>query len=301
MNKNDGWLKTSTERLSRDVRAKLTVGITPKNAEAHCMDTENPDPALTLWQRTATTICADGDTVTGAAILPKSFKGNADIPRVKGWRKVLQQIAISTRCRDTGFVFDLLLDIEFQHHQSTNGRWNTSLKRYERFAVRSVEDWCKSGINDRKERAEAAPRVSPRTFRNIKDKLVEAGLIVAEVHLWQGDNHLWIKPSEELSRMLFEPGYWQAEKAAPGQPAKAGKLKPRGLSAMRAKIAADNHDLYRKAISQQLDNLDEKMRWVVWDRLTKPQHLTGEHYSKPYAAKNSHRWKNLHQVLGFEK
>ncbi|RKE84906.1 hypothetical protein DFO46_1685 [Rhizobium sp. AG855] len=89
MNKNDGWLKASTDRLTPMVRAKIVAGATPANAEAHVKDTDNPDPSLTIWQRTSTTVVAEHDTGTGAAVLPKNIVGHDSIPRVARWRKIL--------------------------------------------------------------------------------------------------------------------------------------------------------------------------------------------------------------------
>lgn len=300
MTKIDSWLTVSSGRLAPRVKAEIiahVAGVTAKNADQHLKDTQEPDPALTLWQRTSTTIVQTHDALSGAAVLPKGIVADADIPRVAGWRKILTQLAKATRCRDTEFVMDFLRDVEFQHHQSSNGRWNPDLARWERYAVRSVADWRKSGIFGA-ERKNAKGRVSESTLHRVKDKLIEAGLIVAEAHLWQGDNHLWIKPTEKLSRILFEPGYWQSLQPASAPKSKSAKLKPRGLSAKHAQIDAEHHELYRKAITHQLNHLDQKMRWIVWERLTRPYAITEAIIKQPYAPKNSHRWKQLYEALG---
>jgi hypothetical protein len=205
MNKCDGWLVATTRALRPEAKARVVAGFSEKTADAYLHDFEHPDPSLTAWQRTSTTNVADDvNPRTSAAILPKALIGDDHLPRVPGWRKVLAKIAKDTGCRDRAFVRDLLIDIEFQHHRSTNGRWNSSLKRFERYAVRSVDDWCLSGINNPDERKAASPRVGKRTFHRIKDRLSAMGLIDASSHLWQGKTCLWIRPTEALSRILFD-------------------------------------------------------------------------------------------------
>ncbi|KQS64527.1 hypothetical protein ASG39_11270 [Rhizobium sp. Leaf371] len=302
MYKIDGWLAASTQKARPKYRSEINrdrlVGMTEANAEAHLKDLISPDTKLRLWHRTSTTLVAAHETPTKAAILPKSLAAHSDLPRVEGWKKILMQIAKETGCRDVAFVADFLLDIEFQHHQSTNGRWNSELERWERYAVRSVEDWCKSGINNAKERRDAPKRVSERTLRNIKTKLEAAGLIDARTHLWNGDNHLWIKPSDKLSRMLFEEGHSQSTQQSPEPAPKVKKLRPRGMSAKHAKVEEENRELYRQAITGQLNGLDKKMLWLVWDRLTKPYAITDNIMKAPYAADGSSRRKRLYAALG---
>jgi hypothetical protein len=183
----------------------VVAGFSEKTAAAYLHDFEHPDPSLTPWQRSSTTNVADDvNPRTNAAILPKAIVGDDHLPRAPGWRKILMAIAKESGCRDKAFVRDLLMDIEFQHHRSTNGRWNPAINRFERYAVRSVDDWCLSGINNAEERKTASPRVGKRTFHRIKDRLIDMGLIDASSHLWQGKTCLWIRPTEALSRSLFE-------------------------------------------------------------------------------------------------
>lgn len=205
MNLIDGWLSASTRAHRNEARAKVVTGFSDKTANAYLHDFRHPDPKLTVWQRTCTTNVADDHNHrTNAAILPKALVGDDDLPRASGWRNTLREIAKDTGSRDAAFVRDLLLDIEFQHHRSTNGRWNAKLERYERYAVRSVDDWCKSGINNPAQREAAAPRVGKRTFHRIKDRLTDMGLIDASSHLWNGRTYLWIRPTEDLSRRIFD-------------------------------------------------------------------------------------------------
>lgn len=207
MSKIENWLERTTERLRPEAKARVLTGFSEASADAYLREFENPDPALAVWYRTSSTAVSDDvNPRTNAAILPKALVAHNDLPRAPQWRKTLLDCAKASGCRDRAFVRDLLLDIEFQHHQSTNGRWNPALKRWERYAVRSVDDWCKSGINNAIDRETAAPVVPKRTFHRIKDRLIEMGLIDARSHLWQGRTCLWIRPTDALSRALFEGG-----------------------------------------------------------------------------------------------
>ncbi|WP_332712654.1 hypothetical protein [Pelagibacterium mangrovi] len=260
-------------------------------------ETDEQLAALPVWQRTSTAANALEVSSTGAAILPKSPWGHDALPRVPGWQNILKAIGWDK----TGFVADLLHDIEFQHHQSTNGRWNEDLQRWERWGVRSVNDWCKSGIHHGK--AQAPARVCAKTFDKYKNRLVAMGLIVAEARKWQGPNHLWIKPTEQLSRIVFEPGYWEQvrEQLVPAKPAKAkpAAKKPRGLSAKHKEIEADLRALYLSTIKGDYLSLDKPARWAIWDRLTKPIPIgKGHHHKKPYAATGSYQWKQIYHGLG---
>ena len=67
--------------------------------------------------------------------------------------------------------------------------------------------------------------LSRSSFFRIKDRLLDMGLIAAESHLRRDPDYplkakfnadqseevtaLWIKPTDELSRIVFEPGYWK--------------------------------------------------------------------------------------------
>jgi hypothetical protein len=91
---------------------------------------------------------------------------------------------------------------------------------------------------------------SDRHFVRHKDRLIALGLIQAESHFrvdpshnikvglkaeghWKGPigapviTALWVKPTEELSRIIFEPGYW--EKVRAKYAIVPTKKKPRGM------------------------------------------------------------------------
>jgi hypothetical protein len=74
--------------------------------------------------------------------------------------------------------------------------------------------------------------VSRRTFATIKDRLIEMGLIDAHSHLWNEKTHLWIKPTEQLSRIVFEPGYWETVRDL--YAFVPVKKKPRGIHVKKA-------------------------------------------------------------------
>jgi hypothetical protein len=271
--------------------------------------------SLPVWHRTATTRSALHVSPTGAAILPKSIVGHAVLPHVPEWKKILRQIGLAhgdasrnakgLRCP----VADFLYDIELWHHQSTNGRWNTKFSRWERFGVRSVEDWRYGKKVLTKDKKFYEP-VAERTFHRMKKRLIDLGLIEAHSHLWQGRTHLWIKPTDELSRMLFEPGYWDQARGhfAPEMSTKKKRSsgrKPRGISARHKELDKELYALYREAIAfggdaLQLPKLSKDEAWAIWDRLTKPIPL-GSGYSKaPFAAKGTSRRKRLHERLSLK-
>lgn len=146
----------------------------------------------------------------------------------------------------------------YWHQISTNGRFNEKLGRFERWGVKSVEGWstyhtCKVPNPHYKSKVAwksnellvkgqelqpwakmvEKPMLSRATFFRIKDRLLDMGLIEAHSHLWNGKTHLWIKPTEELSRIVYEPGYWEKVRAKYAYV--PSKKKPRGVHA-KAKI-----------------------------------------------------------------
>lgn len=266
--------------------------------------------ALPVWHRTATTKMAISLSKTGAAIPPKSAMHHDGLPRVQGWKKNLKEIgrAHGDASRHAkgyhGHVADLLYDVEFQHHQSTNGRWNTALLRWERHGVRSVEGWRYRGSVPAKEK-QFCDAVPERTFHRIKDRLIDLGLIEAASHLWQGRTRLWMRPTDELSRILFEAGYWdqvrykyvlpKVEKAKP-----VGKRKPRGISAIHKKLDAELLALYREIIAYKHLNLTKQDAWAMWERLTKPIPLGNGYQKAPFAEKGSYRWRRIYERLGLQ-
>ena len=75
--------------------------------------------------------------------------------------------------------------------------------------------------------------LSERTFFRVKKKLLDMGLIEAKSHLGRDPVHereataVWIKPTQELCRIVFEPGYW--EKVRGKYAYVKTKKKPRGV------------------------------------------------------------------------
>lgn len=294
------WLAKSTaagqaefsEIMSRDLAAEYALHL---GSEGH-VDPPEVIASLKPWQCTATVKAVTKITPTGAAILPKAIIADADLPRLPSYQKVLAAIGRAYGGRDASFVRDLLRDIDFQHHQSTNGRLDPATGRYERWGVRPVAHWCAPAQKAHK----AKPRVSKATFHRVKDWLLGHDLIVAEAHRWLGENALWIKPCERLSRILFEPGFWEtiADQFAPAvakaKPApKEPKGKPRGRSAQVAAIRAEQEALYREAINGGLEKVAPKERWVIWNRLTKPTAMSANYELKAFAPKDSYRYRQL--------
>lgn len=231
------------------------------------------------WKCTATTAKAVHVTKTQAAQLAPSTLADSDVLRLKNWKTIIRQISKGR----SPLAAAILRDVEFWHHQSTNGRWNAALGRYERWVVRSVEGWL-----DKLQDGDKRP--SRRTFIRAKDELVQAGLIEAEGHHWQGKRCLWIKPTEELSRILFEPGRWEAVR---GSYVTSKPKRPRGNSATRARYLAEAEAIYQKAREYDLPGMSTDERWKLFRRLTEPQKISEKHTLQPFAPAGSHR----HQVL----
>ncbi|MCB1522503.1 MAG: hypothetical protein KDJ23_00230 [Rhodoblastus sp.] len=248
---------------------------------------------LPIWQWTSTTKTASHESDTGAAILPKSPVPDDALDRVSGWKTILRRLAPDKR----GYAFRLLRDVVFQHHHSTNGRWNDALGRFERWGVRPAyvgwpdHDGWRNIMGD-------GEAVSEAHFRRVKADLRRRGLIEDEVHLWDGQTHVWIKPTPLLSRILFEPGIWPTVQAQFTTP----KKKPRGLSARHAEIDAEQAALYKDAITIKTGGpvLSSDERWAIWHRLTKPTPMSKRHNKTPFAPKGSSRYKLLYERLGLQ-
>lgn len=287
-----GWLAKSTSA----VKPRYLASLLPKAAiltdPEQFAGTDDEVAALPTWARTATTKAAISVSATGAALLPKCAVADSDLPRVEGWRKILREIGRAhgdwTRGAQ-GRVADLLYDVAFLHHRSTSGRWNASLGRWERYGVRSVDGWRRA--------------VPERTFHRLKDRLIEGGLIEAQSYLWRGRTHLWIRPTNELSRLLFEPGCWEEvrETYTPTikktKPVKSTK-KPRGLSARHALLDAELTALYRTTIATCGAGLDSEQAWTIWRRLTSPTKLGEKHQKTAFAPEGSRRRARLCDALG---
>ncbi len=216
-----GWVKTSDD-------AKAALAFEEYKATGVAPPGMVDDLAkLTVWQRTSTVLEPKSVSPTGAAILPKNSHKSKHLPRVDDWLQILDKIDWNKN----GFVTFFLESVIHWHHQSTSGRFSDQLGRFERYGVQSVERW-----NCYTLKTTGKPAVSVRTFHRIKDRLIELGLIVAESHLWNGKTYLWIKPTDELSRIVFEPGYWSTVRAKFEHV--PTKKKPRGVHVAKAKLAA---------------------------------------------------------------
>lgn len=236
------------------------------------------------WQISSTTPVALKVSDTGAAILPKSRGADSDLPRVPHWRKILREISQKEE------VAAFLYDVELQHHHSTNGRWNDTLERWERYGVRKVEGWKWQSTE--------------RTFHRYKTRLIEQGLIVARSHLWQRRTHLWVKPTDELSRILFEPGYWEQvrEQYVPAKnknkPPKAKPdRKPRGISARHRAVDDELRALYKSVINYEMASLPKSERLEICRRLTQPIVFSPSYQKAPFAPEMSYRWKRIRAAL----
>lgn len=300
---NESWLSKSSPAARKNYKAwlagKLFVenGLSPDGLGEPAAELEK----LPVWQRTSTTAKAFEVTPTGAATLPNGLIGHDYLPRVDGWQKILKAIGWG---KHREYIANLLHDIEFQHHQSTNGRMNVSLGRWERYGVRSVANWRNGmfsfGLSNMHLTSMNIPE---RSFHGIKDRLIGLGLIEAEAHLWMGVTHLWIRPTEELSRILFDPGYWEtvqhlyATSKPVKEPKPKSKGKPRGMSAKLAALDAELRATYLAVIRNELYHLPKQARWAIWDRLTKPIPMGKNYFKAPYAEPKSPRAKRIFEGL----
>ncbi|QGM46647.1 hypothetical protein [Methylocystis heyeri] len=255
---------------------------------------------LPLWLRTSTSKFYVHLSPTGAAKLLPSSHYDDDLPRVANYYEIIKELAKYVGGRQRSFVVRFLRDVDFQYHQSTNGRWNDALGRWERYGVRPVEDWR---VSKQKNGFDAGYEVSERTFHRIKDKLKALALIEARSALWLGKTCLWIKPGEKLERILWEPGYWETLKAefAPAPKPKGGvKVKkgmPRGLSAKHAAINEELKKLFKKAMGHDFETACPHKRQEVFDKLTTPIQITPKHVKAPYAQAGSPRYIGLRKAL----
>ena len=267
---NTGWLKTGIEAKALTAKElHKTTGKPPFGAS----DDEATLATLPVWQRTSTTLAAKQVYPTHGAVLEKSAIAFEDLPFVEGWKKHLREIEWNKH----GFVSRFLRTVIYWHHRSTSGRFNDAIGRFERWGVKSAEEWAdavetkipnphykskaawkasdaeKQKLRPWAERIEKAP--ARTDFFRIKASLVEKGLIASDQHLrvdpdawqkaivkkagkWDGEirwleKAIWVKPTEELSRIVFEPGYWATvrEKYAHIPT----KKKPRGIHVAKAK------------------------------------------------------------------
>lgn len=238
VNAHPKWLKSGPE--AKALAGKELHALTGKAKEAQVAAEHTLD--MSEWRWRCTLLEAEHVYSTGAAILGTSplHVGDKDMPYVKKWKANLREIDWHKK----GFVTAFLRDVIFWSSQSTSGRYNPALGRFERWGVKSVEGW----------RDQAEHSVSRRDFFRVKDRLIEMGLIEAHSHYQYmkyvlagplpDDAHdvgfytaLWIKPTEELSRIVFEPGYWETVKAKYAYVKVKGK--PRGVHAAKSKPASE--------------------------------------------------------------
>ena len=301
-NAKDGWLAVETKKAKSELQAFIWQKDKKEAAIAKA-DDELQEPIdelmkLPVWYRWSTTKHAYFLNMTEHARLPKAPLADHELPRVAKWKRHLYDIGQLVAGRKFGpRAAAFLRDVIFWHHQSTDGRWNDAIGRWDRYGVRSLAEW-----RSPPHLAPTEYEMSPRTFVRCKDKLIELGLIDASSHLAGGRTRLWVKPTERLQRIIFEAGFWETVKADFKPPPKStnklkAKLKPRGLSALHAAAESESTALYKKAISGGFDEVSPKERWALWDRLTKPVPLCLGHARKPHAPKDSHRYKLLYERL----
>lgn len=286
-------------------KIKASMNVAEDAAAKVFADHFELDTHLAPWQITSTSAMAVTEFENGAAILPNSVIADAELPRVDGFRKILLAIGKEIRkpnkaTHEGYYVTDLLRDIDFQHHQSTNGLWNPELGRWERWGARDLDGWLKPTINDPKVKSISGARINERTFQRIKLHLIEAGVIEETNKKYPPGRPIWLKPTPELSRILFEPGYWDQVRdkyvLPKKQPPKSGK-KPRGLSARSKQVDEESLTLYRQVIHYELTGLTAEMKKLIWEKLTKPIPLTKKYVKKPFAEIGSSRYKRLSDAL----
>ena len=231
MNAHVNFLKTGAEAKALVAKEQHKTTGVPPPGQADDLS------KLPVWQRTSTTLGAKFVYGTGAAVLPKV----AGVPPIgKKVLKALRAILKEIDWNKHGFVTAFLVDVIFWHHRSTNGRFNDKLGRFERWGVKSVEEWYYHHLPPHPKYPWAKPNLmlSERSFFRIKDKLLDMGLIEAKSRLVRDPVHereataLWIKPTQELCRIVFEPGYW--EKVRGKYAYVKTKKKPRGVHAHKS-------------------------------------------------------------------
>jgi hypothetical protein len=295
-----GWLHSPSAKaeIKQHIKTANDKEAAISAADAKCLETPDELAKLPVIYRWSTTKNAYTLSKSDHARLPKCPVADKDLPRVPKWRRHLTDIARhvvqSPKFAPHGARF--LRDVIFWHHQSTDGRWNDKIKRWDRYGVRQLEDWRAPSSSTPMDEM-----MSTSTFVRFKNRLIEVGLIVAEAHLAGGKTRLWAKPTEKLQRIVFEPDYWASIKAdfkAPVAPAKPkSKNKPRGLSALHAKVSAESEVLYKKAIAGGFNKATTDERWQVWNRLTKSVALTNGKMKQPFTTKGDHRYNLLRERL----
>jgi hypothetical protein len=230
---NPKWFKTGD-----DAKAALAFENYKATGElSQYVLAADPEYAeLPWWRGFGLVIAPKHVSPTGAAILPKNTYPFSKSNFVKGWKEILAEINWNKH----GVVSRHLIFVILWHHKSTDGRFNDKLGRFERWGAYPLSSWAffpmGSMIYDPAKGGVVGKSViCDKSFARIKDRLVAMGLIVAESHLWNGHTRLWIKPTEELLRIMFEEGYWSTVRAKYAYV--PVKRKPRGVHAAKAKSA----------------------------------------------------------------
>lgn len=232
--------------------------------------------ALPVWRRTGSVKSAHTIMSNGAGILPKSPVADAQLPRVPEYGKVFAHLARLHGKRSAAWTAGFLRDVDFWHHQSTDGRKTPETGRWDRWWVQSLEAFLTQGSH----------KVSERTFRRICEILVAHVVIEAEVHskLVEGEpvNCLWIKPTDLFEAWLFDEGEFEDFMSdfgvKPSSHKKSEKRKPRGLSALIAKrdaglryeLAHYAHDPYSPYARPAVELMD------LYDRCGEEGDIAGE-------------------------
>lgn len=241
---------------------------------------------LPVWQRTSTARYTREEVrPTGAAILFKNPTPRDELPFVHGWKGVIREIA-----GGKPQVACFLREVVVWHHYSTDGRFNEALGRFERWGAQTIEKWCAAIAS------ETGKSISESTFRRMVRALQQRGLIVSEVHLRFNTTCVWIKPSDTLSRILFDPSHWETVKDAYAIPKKPrpekpkSARKPRGLSAIYRQLEIQQRDLYRQLLAHELTR-DEGLAAIA--ALSKPTLITPKYTKPAYAPEGSPRHKRM--------
>ena len=206
MNAIPKFLKTGAE--SSALQAKVLHGITGK-APTGQADTPDTLAKLPVWQQRSTTLEANVFP-TGVAIMPRATE---PFKLDKRQREILRSINFRPKDR---FIPEFLNEVVYWHSNSTNGRWNEKLGRFERWGAQSVKDW----INRRQKVKNPNPDYkwhdandedgSPQyyggktiekrmigvgTFRTIRKDLEEMGLIEHAPHFRHDPKSGYVAPN----------------------------------------------------------------------------------------------------------
>ena len=283
---NVKWLKSGTEAKALWVAEKhKTFGAPPPGQ----VDNEETLATLPVWQRTSTVLGAKHVYPTGAAILMPSSVTEQELSRVHGWPKILKEIDWHKHGFVRAFLRTVLFwhhhstSGRFNDALQRFERWGVnSLAAWHSAytykvpnpyydAKKAKEEWNYSWPKT----VDKPMAASRATFFRIKERLIAMGLIEAQSHFAINVNaeikakmiasgkmkgkpvppqmitSLWIKPTDELSRIIFEPGYWET---VSGKYAYVKtKKKPRGVHVQPKSAAASIVELSEAAKNETSD------------------------------------------------